>query len=735
MSMKNVLKDVYSTIVRGGLSKTQDIQFGMESLNVENGGLSAGKGAEEGFKGLKEEFNSLLTNIQVSKVDEYGTDVGFEDYSSALTKAQKKAGLMVLATQRNQKEAFERSLKLETPQAGSVVSQESYRDLDILNLQDLKVSAEAFDAAKNDNSVYFSMIVNMGIAKQSQFVEAWMPNVMIKPYETGCRAVVKLTSFIQDYVRDRSVDKLGSELLGRKSIIKNLFNRDIMTQDRTKVIPVFHNDTKSKLMDEAYSTVTTETGTAIKTAPYLFNTKFDILRLSQTDKSLAQGTMDNTDQLLPHVRIMKVFFEVKTANKTNMFKADVSRLAGSTFGFIGQGHFKDLNCQMNDQIIAIRLGETLTATGAQQDFGTDIAATTTVKDFTVQFAFSLSGKINMQTGDTEVFGNSISVKRIFNAAGQEIDLTSGQGQTILAAITGITLVGYELEAYRSNTNIRTLGQAIQFDELTRLYTCPFRSPASVAGPISDYTGEKNDFDEIQNLITIINAASDYNGVQELVNFVADLEARSINPKEDDDFTNSSINKHLVNFYFNKDTIDLSKAVDSIESHDRMLDIQSTLLNNITQKALDMYIESNYKVAFEAMYGQSGKKATILIGTDPILKYYICYGKEGNVFPLNDELDIMVVSTVNPLMKGQLFMSFSVGSNIGEIDSITPLHPGWRQYSPAITLTIDAMPLNGALSKRAMVIPRYKHHMDLEVMTKIDVINIPDVLKKVTVYMQ
>lgn len=735
MSNSNILKDVYTSILKGGLKNSAaSTNFGMESMDVVNGRLSSSN--SESFKVLKDLFNEAMAKVQVTSHDEYGDTVGFENYSDKLTPAQKKAGLMVLSTQLNQKDAFDKSLKLTPVSADYSVGQESYRDLDILNIGELNVSAEAFDGAKNENSVYFSMIINMGIAKQSQFVEAWMPNVMIKPFETGIKIVVKLTSFINDYVRDRSVDKLGSELLGRKSIIKNLFNKDIMTQDRTKVIPVFHNDTKKYLMEEKYSYLTTETGEAIKTAPYKFGERFDILRLCQTDRSLARGQHDNTDQLLPHVRVMEVYYAVKTQNKTNVFKADVSRLAGSTFGFIGQGEFKDLNMQMDNQVVSIKFGVTEQAEGIAQDFGTDITAAT-VKDYVVQFSFSINGKTNMQKGDTALFGNSIAIKGIYNPQGQAIDLTSGVGKTIADAIKGLELLGYTLEAYRSNTNIRTMGQAIQFDEITRSYTCPFRSPVSVEGPISNYTGEKCDFDEIQNLITLINAASDYNGVQELVNFAKDLEVRSINPVDDDDadFANSSINKHLVNFYFHKETIDLSTAVDSIESHDRMKDIQSTLLNNITQKALEMYIKSNYKVAFEAMYGQSGKKATVLIGTDPVLKHYLCYGKESHVFPLNDELDIMVVSTVNPLVEGQMFMSFSVGSTIGEIDSVTPLHPGWRQFSPSITLTIDAMPMNGRISKRAMVIPRYKHHMALEVMTKFDVTNIPDVLKKVTVYMQ
>lgn len=757
--MKSGLNYLYDNLLQGsiGMSSkdaTLSLAPGTESFKIAiNDGnvVATGKNgqADDQASALNSEFEAFkkdLTTVQVAS-----SSAGCESFT--LTDAQKAAGFLgskygVI----NKSQAESGTYKLfngatnEIPSIGlnSVMSSAdvlSTGDGTSLNLSELGIGTEAYDVSLNMNAQHFATFINIGLAKQEDLAEMFFPTVVIAPEETGVKALVKLTSFVQEYRREINDKRSPLEKMDPHSIIKNIFNRDILGEDRTKVVPVFRAEFQDKLL-KTVQNVSKITGEEFTTSPYLFGFNNDIIQMSQTDRQLAEGVMDGTDALLGQITLSKLYFSFEgNGSAKQMFGVDVSRQAGANFGFIGAGHWKDLTLRFSNRPITIKLGAAGTKLWDQS--AQDLTGTTTtidgllagknIENFSITFAVTVSGSANIEQGTVEAFGSKIEVAHIFDDAGKELDLTQGLGKAFVDFFKTqkLQLEGYELDAYRSNTNLRTKGRTIKVDEYGVYFVAPWRTPFNVLGPISRHTGSECDFDHVQSLVTAITAASDVHAIMELEKFSDALRLRSEDPQAIAGLYDYSMNGQLVNTYFQEKTMNLTDHVDSIMSHQRMLDVQASMINELRLSCLNMLIESNYLLAFNVLYKGSGKKPIVLIGCDPVVKEFLLFGQTEDKIP-GTNFDIVVVSTLNPAMKDKMYITLTLGEKVGDVTSIQALNFGWRLFSVAVTATINPENRGNSASVRTIVIPRYFHQADLPIMMVYTVKGLPEVIKKIPV---
>lgn len=735
--------------LNGRLSK--DLSANMESFSFQ-GGITA-KGNNADAKTLidtaKTAYNQVLSNIKVG--DAYSAE-SF-DAKKVLTKAQIEAGFGAFAAGYHA-ESLKNQLKLVSPQAPHdhtvVVGAPSVNQY---NTDNIVSAMESFDGASKEASVYLSMVISMGAARQEDFVEAFCPTVPVKPTENGVYVSVRFSSFVNEYYMERSGTSLVDETMKRKPIIKHVYDAEVMGQDRTLVVPSWSADGKTDSQDATAWLVpgvkvsNTERGETISSGYYKISTDINIIQLGQSPLDLSRrGTADNTDNLLPGVMMDKLLVSIqpKGANAAAKIAFSLAGVHGRAFTDPQNGHNKQIALNLTKQRVVLKLGQVKDYLNADVDFN-GCSEATSKAGYGLVYEVTLSGSGNLQTGTFNVTSNLFKLVDVIDAKGISLGLTDTTITDLVAAFTasavGVEVLGYSLIAYRANTNLRTSGQLIQSDGYAYLYPVAFKSPFRVQGPVSAYTGNDGDFEVLSDAINAITDASNFIGVRKILAFCdqvkqENMAGRSVgyNPSED-------YNSALVKPYYKEGSFDLSTLVDSLKSQDRTDDIRAALHNQIREDALKMVTESGYKIAFDRTYGQERKKMTVLIGTHYHLGQYLCAkcedGTYSDTFALTQDINCKIVTTMNPALINEdgtikMIMTFSITDKIGSIDTVQKLHPGFRLYAPVVTVTLDAIAENSAVKKVTQLIPKYEHHLTMKIMTTYSVTGLDKVLGKVNV---
>lgn len=698
--------------------EVKDTKYGsvsLESFQDQQEGVLANKSPE--VQGIVSDIMSAMAATDAKHLGNESFDG--TPAASAYTKAQIKAGVITGLAFQNKKKlvqtlAGDLSASLEGFNATGAKVDSAYGTSVSASDMLKGISMEAFDGTSNFSSVYYNIAVNVESARADDFSEAFFPTVVIGPDEVGISIGVTFTSFVSDYIRNASGEPVAQNT---KSLIKHAYNSDVLLKDKTKIIPKFikgNTQNNEAFLEEGKIEVQSDEGN-FETAPLLVNQERDVIGLSLANSlSVGQGVADRTDSLYPSIRVVDIYFMMKTANSAdNLIKIPVGGIQGTAFLYNNQGHFKGLALTLNNSEVSLKIGNGLPTgfNGNVQDFNTDLDA---YKDYTIVIGFGLNGTASMDKGTVAVNVLPVSIKRAYNAQG--VELTDVELQPLVQAVNKLDLVAYDLEAYRTNTNLRTKGQLLQIDTWINYRPIPYTSGFSVTGPTVNYTGSQNDINHIVNTADACNLKSNAAAVETLIATARELKALVGNKSEV--FTNYPSDK-MVDPFYKESTLDMKLLLDSLSSSDRRKDIKEAMRSFIMNEAVQMF-QAGYMNAHNLL-GNAGKKAVVLIGTDFEIAQYLLHETEGNTFDLTDSLKAMVVWTPNPDMKGKIFMTFSATDKIGEIDTVNTMHFGIRAFSPVITL--DYQRNNGGIIKEVTSVPRYLHIPLLPVLNVVDVVNV------------
>jgi len=582
-------------------------------------------------------------------------------------------------------------------------------------------SMEAFDTKENRNAMVYSVAYNMQAARQDEFGEAFFPTIVVTPDNVGFMVSIRLI-YVQDEVRRQLSGSLNQ--FGRKNIIKAVIDATILRNDQTKIVPVVRggggvNDSTGFFVpaaDVPPYTVTLDTF-PITTAPYAIGKKFSILGLSQTEALLATGILDQTDAVDSSVRLSAVYVKI-AADATNpaaVVKFSVDKLPRSDFNYAVQGNTRLL--QLNFDTDALRVTK-----DTKKIDGSAVGQFAALTDHTVRLSTTMFGSLLQDVGDTTINTGDLSVKKVTTIDGQLLDLTVGAGATNAAIFAGATVIGYDLIAYRTNSNRRQRGQLIDTQYINQLYTVPLLPPITALRPVGDT--EANDSSLLSALITTTHIRTSNAAVGAL------LDARDFLR----DFVNSSdlvndvpailgVAHHLITPTYVEDTLDCATQIDSLKSSDRAEDMVALIINKVRDMCYRMYVNSGYKAAADALFDGAAPKPLIILGTDPILNRYLTLN--GDMRLLGDFFDFKLVSTLDSRMTGKLFIAFGMESSYNS-GVPNPMHFGSMAWKPELTLMMPIV-RNGATTMELTVQPSFRHIVSLPMLGSLDVIGIKDII--------
>lgn len=585
-------------------------------------------------------------------------------------------------------------------------------------LDDRSWGLEAYDESENRNAVLYSIAYNMQAARQDDFGETWWPTLVITPDNAGFGITVNLMMVYNGIERKIS----GTfEDFKKRNIIRAVADPTILHKEQTRCIPVVRPQSADKFVAPALIapvTILVE-GTSINTAPIAIGKKVDLLGLSETDELLATGIQDQTDSLDRTVNLQAVYVKVGE----DVLKFNVSNLPLSNFTYSTQNNYRVETLNFNTTSVLVNK-----LTKRVDGSALVTLAGVVTDDLIVRLELNLNGTVNIETGELQVFGNVASVYTVQDNSGNLIDLTTAPAKAIVDAYATAQVVAYDVLAYRSNLNRRQLGQFIDVTKYTQLYNVPLRSPITTIHPAT--TDGQTDSADVQALLTATRIRTSNEAVTALIN-TAGLLREYVDAR--DSIGNGpdllGVGRFFVRPTYFEDTIDMNVAVDSLTAVQRPLDIQAALVNKIRDVVFRLYRDSEYKAADDALSGGISTPPVVILGTDPVLARYLQVS--GDLRTVGGGFDVRVVSTLDPRIKGRIFIGFSKFDENRNV-APNPLNFGNLLWAPELVLTAN-ISRQGRFSKETVCQPRYLFVTHTPILGLLNVENVPDILGKLPIF--
>lgn len=582
------------------------------------------------------------------------------------------------------------------------------------------IAMEAYDERDNRNAAVFSLAYNMQASRQDEASETFFPTIVLTPDQNGIAISVRLMMVYNEFKRQISG---ALDQYGKKNIIRAVVDPSILKNETTRIVPVHRPESADKFV--AAATIAPRNvvleGETISTSALLTGKRLNLIGLSQTDALLQSGVMDMTDTIEPAIRLQYLY--VKFGD--DVLRFDVSNLPLSEFTYSTQDNYRVFRLNFTTDSVLVNK-DTLQVDGSAL---VSLAGVVT-EDLIFRLKIDASGQVNHETGETVVFGNNVSVHIARNSSGEEVPLDAAPADAIVAVLDAGEILGYELIAYRSNLNRRQRGQLIDTTYYTQVYNVNFSAPITAIHPVT-MSGE-TDASDLQSLVTATRIRTSNNAIKSLIDAAQSLseyvDARDTLGVGPDMLGTGRF--YVRPTYFHR-AVNMNDIVDSIKSHERAKDIQEALVSLIRDFVYRMYRDSEYKAAADAFAGGAAPTPTAIIMTDPVIARYLSI--TGDLRTLGGSFDCRVVSTLDQRVAGKIFISFGVFDE-SRNTSPNPLNFGNMLWSPELTVVLP-IARDGQISKELAVSPRFRHIVNLPVMTVLQISNIPDVLNKVPLNMR
>ena len=718
MNGKTIIKSIFDELATRGAGVNVDANIASKySLSQESLSTAEKQRAEQDRASLMSTIDDTLTSI-AAPLSAEGASI-----SSASINAAKKIAMLTMCSAESLKENFANFKS--TSEAGvATIGSELFAD-DVVEATDL--SREAFDGMQTHNALYFSVAYNLLASRQDEFGEAFFPTIVIDPLQSGL--VVENTFAVLMNPNITRTARNDKAKYNKVNIVKIMYDNSVLTLDKNKCIPVYKNDgSLDDLFLKDFKSVNKETGEDIVTAPLKVGEKISMLGISQTESMLAKGEMDNTDALDRSIQLRRVYYTINgkkagDQDAVETFFFDASAFAYNNFVAAPQGHGKDMVLNFSTAALEINADTIKTANGTASEIFTALNQ----PGIKIKVEVRLSGSANTEYGDVEIYGNTMNIVEVRNATGDVLPSDNEVVTNVKKFLAKLEIVGYTLDAYRTNSNLRTMGHLITIDRYKQEYQIKLRSGMNMMAPINNETGRDNDIDYLNTQIQTTQLRTSADAVLTLTRY-AEFLRNSISSGVAKDLETSGIGRFSVHPYYKNISLNLSDYVDSLKSVDRLEEIRSAILNKINDEVVQMDINSNYGAAHRVANNNIPTVKTIIIGTDPRIKHYLA-GKEDRI-KLSSEVEAIVVSTYNYDIAGKIFVTYGVFNNERNT-VVNPLNFGNLVWAPTIATDVIRT-VSNSTRRDLMTMPRYSHIVNLPILLEFNVSDIENVIGKVTI---
>jgi hypothetical protein len=587
-----------------------------------------------------------------------------------------------------------------------------------------KVSLEAFDERQLREFLPYSIAFNIYASRQDEFSEAFYPTTVVSPDQAGIDVTVSrmlVFNEVHHQITGAAAD------FKKVNLLDAVVDPTILADETTRLYPVVStspNNLNNFVAPAAVApTYVVVSGVSIETAPLQMGLKLDLLGLSQSQALIGAGIVDNSDSLDARISLDRVYLAWPASGNPAVqgpaIAFNTSRLARNTFTKTNEGNYREMGLQFTTQDLLLN-ENTVAVDGSVPSQIAGIVS----GNYTVRLQVNVDGRAQMEFGNVQVYSSPVTVWEITDDNGNLIDITTGNGLAVVNALAGMALIGYDLRAYRTNSNRRTRGLLLDTTYETERYTVPLGSPLSAPSPITS----QRDASDLKSLITAARIRNSNNAVGALFSYADALYDYVSGPKPSEGVPAvQGMGRFLVTPFYEQHTIDLTKAINSIASNDKAADISATLVNCIRDVVYRMYQQSRYQAALDAYTGDPSQRPILIVGTDQILSRHLMVAGDTRTFGTVFDSHRLVVSQ-DERMYGKVVLTFARS----DVSGPDPLSFGTHAWIPELTSSV-MVNRNGATIKEAMVQPRTLHVNNLPVMAVLTFTNLDVVLSETVVF--
>ena len=569
---------------------------------------------------------------------------------------------------------------------------------------------ESYDEKENKAAAVYTVAYNLQAARQDAFGEAFYPTCVVAPDQQGYVIQINLVNLING-VRRKVTGELDN--WNRHNIVHVIRNPGLINSNSTKIVPVFRDGNKANMVAESVMAPTTTevNGESVETSMLAINKVFDLIGISQTDLQLDQGHMDETDSIDTDILLKAVAIKIGD----DVIKFPTTHLPGSQFHYPVQGDQQRMDVRMETDALAINV-KTKQADGSDLDTLGPIVT----QNLVVYLKTTINGSVVRDKGDTEVTATPVRVVKIVDSL-NEVHLPSSPSfAAVVALFANAQVIGYDLDARRTNLNRRSIGQMLETRQDQQSYAVPLLSPFTVKRPMG--LNDSTDSSDLASLVTLTRAMASGMAVEELFKAADTLRALVSEGRRPlgDNLMVLGIARHLITAHYEFKEIKIESTIQTRNSAELAANIQATIINVIRDMVYRAYQDSGYKAAADMLAGGDSAKPVVIIGADQTLVRWL--NVTGDLRTLGGGFDdILIVDTLNEKMLGKIFITFGVKSAADGVPH--PLHFGNMAWKPEVTVVLP-IHRNGANSKELTVQPSFRHVTNLPILLELNVTGIP-----------
>lgn len=585
------------------------------------------------------------------------------------------------------------------------------------------LSIESFDETATARCQEWSVAYNFAHAKQEPVAEMFFKTIVMSPDLFGYTVTVRLNLLMQAIQRNANGTP---DDLRKSNVLDTFVDPSALRNNQTDCIPLVSDANAQYLAapaDIAPRTVTIGVGKGINisTAPLVCGQTINLIGVSTVPALIANQVMDQTDQLDPNIVLTKIYVKITDGSKTEFIPLDTSLIQGAYFTASTQGNFRDMTLKLSTQALALTKDLKTAA-------GTASAVLAGIGNVAIRMNLTVTGESNLEYGNIMVNHGAIQFHSAF-------DRTTGvpvTDATTLAAIKSILATAstthYDVDARRTNSNRRQIGNLIDTTYVTQVYGLPLLPAIASQRPLpSTYTPDTStqvDGDLVA-LTQLTYAKMSADGIAKLMEqFDIGKRMQASGALVQDSVAPQALGmgRYFLKNVFYDDNMPVTDIVNSLTSTARIDDVRAAMANVIRAQVVSAVRESRMPIALAAL--QRSPNIKILLATDVQTANYLQITGDTRLF--GPGLEVQIETTMNQALRDQIIVSLTPSDDLGD-NVFDVLRPGHTLYRPELVWQMARQTGNTATNVMA-VQPSYRHVANHGVWLRW---NVSDLLKAVS----
>ena len=585
-----------------------------------------------------------------------------------------------------------------------------------------QATVEAYDTKPNEETLKFTAAFALTTATQNKTGELFFPTINLAPDEYAVSVEIPLLGIFPTFNYEPGQ---GLKEFPRRNAVGAEIDHTILRDDSLDFTPVRRSSTADLFVDSALITpydYTNEAGETFKTSSLAIGVRATLFTVMQTDAELAKGELDQTDALDTgaELEFVDMLFTSADGNTKEVVRIPTLGLPGAQLVTSSQGLTRRMDLQFTTDDVQIDANTKLLS-GADSTLLTAFAGDTA---HTAWLSFSVRGDINLQDTSYEFTTGNVVAKAIRTSADVNLDPTDPTNASIFAIFSRAKVIGFKLKARRVNSNLRTLGKLVDFNTYRQTYGVRLLSPLTIQRPITN--GDSQDALHAAALSYLCKVRQSNDAITTLLeerNVIRGFKRRSDVIGRQPEIL--GVSSWLVEPCLIEAEINLPEDVQSIEQHDRYIDVQSILTDTVKLVSYKMWQQSRWQAAANLLEGMEAPLPRVGFTVDQKHAQYI--NIVGDTRTVGPDFEYDKAINMDDRMYNQIAICFNYASAQPGVPH--PLNHGMMLNKPE---TVAALNLSRTSHSRELIVhPSYRHVWLTPVLGWINVIGLDEVMTKKT----